>query len=163
MQIDCSHTSQTTPQEDDSKMKIQEISQKPAIQQHQSGSDAYAKAAQSVWGKPESGNSTDDKLTQHNVGGKHLEKGAAGKPGGGGSTSAEVNDGKPKGSSAGEASDKGVPKPHGTGEGGFAPGDKLPADKRGKANGEGSHSEKPLDHKEKQDPAAQHLPKLTII
>lgn len=163
-------------------MKIEEISQKPAIASN-SGSDAYANAARSAWEKPtgaasvksqsesvdprpEQGTSKTDQLTPKSG---NNESGADGEPGGGGSRPLENKDGRTAtGSSAGEkaiSADKKVPSPDGvSGEGNFAPADKLkvPMDNQGKANGEGSHSEK-VAPKDKQDAAVQHLPSLSIV
>ncbi|MBI2810752.1 MAG: hypothetical protein HYX67_07995 [Candidatus Melainabacteria bacterium] len=164
-------------------MKIEEMSHKSGNALN-SGSEAYASAARSAWEKPtgaasvktessgpspESGTSKFDQLTQKS-GNNEVGNGAAGEPGGGGSRPIEHKDGsKADGSSAGAkgtASDKNAPKAEGVGgDSKFAPTDKgsMPAENQGRSTGEGGHSEKKVEHKDKQDAALQHLPSLSIV
>jgi len=163
-------------------MKIEEISHKSA-NVAASGSEAYASAARSAWEKPagaasvktestnprpESGTAQINQLTPKS-GNSEVGNGANGEPGGGGSRPIDhTGDAKANGSTAGEkgtASDKNTPKANGTGEGQFAPSDKgsRPTENLGKATGEGGHSQKKVEHKDKQDAALQHLPSLSIV
>jgi len=109
--------------------------------------------------------------------------GSAGKPGGGGRHS-DHNQGKAAGSTEGHkagtknegvdaqgssahekagATDKNALKPDGAGEFG-KPSDKssLPTENQNKPAGEGSHSVKPAERKDKQDAALKFLPSLSI-